>query len=259
MKYNFRKKRSWRTAMPVLLLVAGALGGCKTHAPLTSDFPAPASSANRTMVCDFESASPTNINPNLFDAGTPPGHTLANPGSVFDGTATGVSVMSAGPVTGGAEGSGNSYACNGFIVDLGNGVYPAFSIQAWFKSTHAAYDMGVFSGIQYDLKVESDDTAAWRELQIPLASTWPVSYGGTCAANCYDHFSTSYSSTAGAWMKVTHAFADFKRQGFGGPLTPADLSGTNLQQALLLQWVEGNQNMPGTIVFDFSVDQIQFY
>lgn len=237
--------------------------GCKTQTPLSpgfsSAFPPPASAVNRGMVCDLESNTPTAINPNLFDAGNPPGYTLVNPGSVINGTAPGVSVTSAGPVSGGAGGTTVSYACSGSIIDLGNGQYPAFSIQAWFRSSHAAYDMGLFTGVEYYLKVESDDSAAWRELQIPLAATWPVSYGGTCASSCYDHFSTGYEGTSGAWAKVTHAFADFKRQGFGGPLNPADLSGSNLQQALCLQWVEGNQNMPGTILFDFSVDQIQFY
>ncbi len=273
MKSNFNLKGGWLPhstvwgSVLVLTLLGGALvqweTGCKEQTPLSSGFPlpypTPVSANNYEMVCDFESNTPTAINPYLFDLSNPPAYTLLNPGSVFSWGGASVSIYNSGPVSGGANGTRTSYGCNGSVTDFGNGLYPSFNLLAQFKSGVADYNMTPFTGIQYYLKVESDDTAPWRVLEIPLSSTIPVTAGGSCLNNCYDNFYVGFGNTDGAWTRVVHAFGDFKRQGFGNPLTPSNLTGTNLQQAFCLQWEEGNQNTPGTITFDFNVDEIQFY
>jgi hypothetical protein len=239
------------------------MAGCKSKTPLDLGFPlpypTPSSSANYLMVCDFESNTPTAVNSGLYDPHNPPSYTVGDPGAWVTAGASNVSIGFSGPVSGGALGTLTAYESFGTISDIGDGQYPSFSLQAWFKNSHAPYDLSAFSGIRYYLKVESDDTALWRAFQIPLSSTLPVTYGGTCVNDCYDHFYANYASTSGAWVRMSHSFTDLKRRNFGAPLNPPNLSGANLQQALFLQWDEGNQNEFVTTHFHFSVDEIEFY
>jgi hypothetical protein len=252
----------WILLMLGTAFISGTTG-CKSKTPLDMGFPlpypTPSSSADYLLVCDFESNTPTAVNAGLYDPHNPPSYTVGNPGSVLATGADNVSIGFSGAVSGGALGTMTAYESFGTITDYGNGQYPSFSLQAWFKNAHTPYDLSAFSGIQYYLKVESDDTAPWRAFQIPLSSTWPVTYGGTCLNDCYDHFYVNYAANSGSWVKMAHSFTDLKRRNFGTPLNPPNLSGANLQQALFLQWDEGNQNNPGTVVFHFSVDEIRFY
>jgi hypothetical protein len=240
-----------------------AILGCKAKTPLNAGFPlpypTPSSATDHALVCDFESNTPTAINPYLYDRNNPPAYMLSNPGWVtFWGYAS-VSITSSGPVSGGANGTQTAYACSGSVTDYGDGTYPSFTLYAQFKSDGTVYDMGAFTGVQYCLKVESDDTASWRAFQIPLPATMPVTSGGTCTRNCYDHFFVGYGDTGGVWKKSVYAFTDLKRQGYGDPLDPPQLTGSNLGQILYLQWNESNNNVPGIIRFDFQVDEIRLY
>jgi hypothetical protein len=255
-----------RGSFGALLLMGGVMllaPGCKTQTPMTAGFPlpypTPSSSLRYVKVCDFESSPATLVNPGLFDRGNPPTYELWNPGWIETWGGATVSITVSGPVPGGAAGTATSYACMGTIVDLADGTYPSFSLNARFKSDGAVYDMSAFTGVQYQLKVEGDDTAPWRAFTIPLSTTMPVTSGGTCVSNCYDHFYVAYGTTGGAWVPVVNAFTDFKRQGYGDPLVPSNLTGANLENALGLEWVESNRNAPGTILFDFSLDEIRFY
>jgi hypothetical protein len=262
----FRKNKTLKTVLALLISIGmfwAGMAGCKSKTPLDMGFPlpypTPSLSSDYLMVCDFESTTPTAVNSGLYDPHNPPSYTLVDPGSFLATGADNVSIGFAGAITGGALGTATAYESIGAITDYGNGQYPSFSLQAWFKYSHAPYDLSAFSGIQYYLNVESDDTAPWRAFQIPLSSTWPVTYGGACVNDCYDHFYANYGSTSGAWVRMSHSFSDLKRRNFGAPLNPPNLAGENLRQALFLQWDEGNQNNPGSVIFHFSVDEIEFY
>jgi hypothetical protein len=252
-----------RGPFPVLTILAGvvlaAALGCKAKTPPVGAFPPPAAAADRALVCDFESGDPTAINPDLFDLANPPSYRLLDPGEVSYWEGPTVSVTFGGPVAGGAAGTGFSYRCFGSLVDCGDDEYPSFTLHARFRDDESEYDMGAFSGIKFYLKVESDDTALKREFEIPLTSTMPVTNGGTCLHNCWDHFHVEYGNTGGIWVPVVLAFTDFEQQGYGETLAPPNLTGANLQKALGLQWSESNDNTPGTITFDFYIDEVTFY
>ncbi len=253
------------------LAVLGALGwvGCKTEVPtsyLSSNGP------SASMVCDFESGLV--VNPNLAEANRPGNH-VVKAGAIVGTGSPNVTPLVVPP---GADNTAHCVWLNSPVTDPGNGSYPAVEFVIPVESAPltlngipvsinggpaTVYDASLFSGIQFYLKVMSDDTAGTRSFQIPVLQTSNPP-NGTCNPNatsnaCYNNFEYVYGNTGGNWQLVNLPFSVFTRQNYGAAVTPPTLSGANLQQIVSLMWTEGNDNVKGTINVDFYVDQIQFF
>jgi hypothetical protein len=259
-------KSSFRFFLLPAVLGAFAWVGCKTEAPtsyVTSNGP------SSSMVCDFENGLA--VNPHLAEPSEPGNHVqtagavsetgapmtiqIVPPGPGPDNTAH--CAWLDGPVTTPAPPANNYQAVQFLIV-------PESAGTTLNGSPFTVYNASLFSGIQFYLKVMSDDTATVRSFSIPVLQTSNPP-NGTCNPNaagggaCYNNFEYVYSTTGGAWQLVTLPFSSFTRQNYGPALTPPTLSGANLEQIVSLQWSEGGNNVPGTVNVDFYVDQVQFF
>lgn len=248
----------------VLLLTAfGAMvwAGCQMQAPTGYSH----ITSGGDVVANFDGANPLSVNLSLAEANRP-NNTVITAGSVVIVGATGV-VVSSALVSPGAAGTADCLHVFGTINDPGNATYPEIQMQVPLEksaSVSAYYDASFFTGIQFYIKTAGSDTAGKRIFSMPIAQTQPSSAGGDCnpsaALNaCYNDFFITYNNTNGAWQLVTAPFSSFTRGNYGSAVTPTTLSGTNLQQILMLDWLESNNNVAGFINVDFSVDQIQFY
>jgi hypothetical protein len=255
-------------------LLPAALGafvwvGCKTQVPtsyLSTNGPSP------SMVCDFENGLA--VNPNLAEANRPGNHVVKAATIIGTGSPNVTPLI----VTPGADNTGHCVWMNSPVTDPGNASYPAVEFVMPIESAPltleglpitingspiTVYDASLFSGVQFYLKVMSDDTAGTRSFSIPVLQTSNPP-NGTCNPNassnaCYNNFENVYSNTGGVWQLVSFPFSSFTRQGYGSAITPPTLSGANLQQIVSLMWSEGNDNVKGTINVDFYVDQVQFF
>ena len=87
-------------------------------------------------------------------------------------------------------------------------------------------------------------------LKVKTAATAPVAEGGSCAANCYDHFKKEIALGA-TWSRYSILWADLGQGGWGTPATfsPAGLIGVNFE-------VVTNKGTPAS--FDFWIDDLTF-
>lgn len=275
-----------------LFLVAGigisVLVGCQNGVPALGVYGAPVSQINRDLVADFNLANlvstvpavqpvqgpVTNnagavvegypINPNLFEMSNPPSYTLKTPGSVtvlnnFTAYNTLISWGLYGP---GANGAAYGYRMYGTVTDLGDSTFPELDLCA-YPEGGAFYDVSNFTGVQFYLKISSDDSALQRHFSIPVYQTVAVAGGGGCTAistQCYDHFAADVTDgTDGQWAFFRYNFSDLKQLVAGAIPTPPTLSGTNLQQVMWLQWGGSRNNKAGKSFVDMSVDAISFF
>ncbi len=253
MKSNFN--RVFFAAMAAL----GALvwAGCQTQYPASY----PNGSSTGGLVINFESG--LSVNPNLAEAGTP-NNKVQTPGTAAVIFTASYGSGGYGILSPGVGGSNDCIHVSGSVTDTGNGAYPTAQLEIPIEGTNNLYNASLFSGVEFYLRVPNDDTAGTKSFEIPVAQTQPSSAGGTCDSSatsnaCYNNFAVSYSDTNGAWLLVTENFSAFTRGDYGSAITPATLSGANLQQVLMLDWSEGNNNVPGTANVDFYVTQVQFY
>jgi hypothetical protein len=239
-------------ALAALCLLA--LTGCDTT-QVPSSYASGGS--NPAMAADFDGNSLA-VNPQLAEANRP-GNVVQVPGSAAGSGAT-PTLVSPGAVN-------TAYAVRmaGTVVDPGDGSYPSILLQMPLdKAGNQYYDASLFSGVRFYLKIAGDDTAGKKYFSIPIAQTEPPSSGGNCDPNatsnaCYNDFAFIVTSTGGNWEQMTIPFSSFTRGAYGSAISPTTLSGTNLQQVLMLEWGESNNNVAGTINVDFYVDQVQFY
>lgn len=239
----------------LFLALAGLVStGCQTQFPTSYA----SSGANPAMIVDFESG--LNVSASLAEANRP-NNKIVTPGVI---TPNGSPLVTPLLVSGSGLGAANTNSCvqmQGTVIDPGNASYPAILLSIPIDTNgNGRYDASLFTGIRFYIKTAPGDTAGSRSFSIPIVKT-SVAPAGTCATynSCYNGFAQAYNNTGGAWTPVNIVLASMVRGNYGGAISPTTLSGTNLQEILGLQWSEGNQNVPGTVNVDFSVDEIQFY
>jgi hypothetical protein len=157
---------------------------------------------------------------------------------------------------GGANGTAHAVHISGNLTDKGDKVYPDFEVQGKFKDG-GFYDAGNFSGVQFYYKCPSTDQALKRRFKVGSAPTLPPDQGGTCASGCYDNFGADLSVSPD-WVKKTYAFTDLKREGWGAPITPPDLT-DHLKEFINLTWAHSANNAAGTYAIDYWVDEVEFF
>ncbi|HTA77485.1 MAG TPA: hypothetical protein VK791_10035 [bacterium] len=190
----------------------------------------------------------------------------------------------------GLTSSTNQYGIQvtGFINDPENALYPpgpgnpdpiSFEIfpyvslsgaTAGFNGIPAAYDISPFQGIEFYVNISSVDSAVDRVFLVsglqdsPRSPNPPV---GVCGdpdrpddGHCFDAFQYDYTnSPRDQWVLVQKNWSDFKQYGFGSPMTPPTLTGTNLQQVVGFEWAETNGSQAGPITINYSLAGIRFF
>lgn len=169
----------------------------------------------------------------------------------------GNSISSDFVVAGGANGTAKCAHVTGTLVDQGNFVYPAFTLQGKFKGG-GFYDASAFTGIRFYYKCPADDQAIKRRFAIGTGATLPASDGGNCQTDCYNHFG-AFMDPANDWVLKSYSFEDLKREaGWGSPVTPPDLT-DHLKEFVYIKWDHSGDNHAGTYTIDYWVDEIEFY
>jgi hypothetical protein len=289
--FGLKRARTLTVALG-LILMAGigvlVLVGCQNSIPALGVYGAPASQVNRDLVADFSLGNlganvPLNqttqgpvtttagarveaypINSNLFEMSNPPSYTLKTPGAVtvlnnFPAYCTLLSWGLYGP---GANGAAYGYRMFGQVTDLGDGSFPELDMTAYIEN-EAFYDALNFTGVQFYLKIASDDTTLQRHFAIPVYQTIAVSGGGGCTSGphlCYDHFAADVTGgTNGQWQFFRYNFSDLKQLVAGAIPDPPTLSGANLEQIMWLQWGASRNNKAGTSTVDIWVDDIELF
>ena len=159
--------------------------------------------------------------------------------------------------SGGADGTKMCAHVTGSLLDQGNFVYPAFTLQAKFKNS-GYYDASAFTGIQFYYKCPSDDQSMKRRFGVGTAPTLPGSDGGTCQNDCYNHFG-AFQDPSNDWVLRSYNFADLKREsGWGSPVTPPDLT-DHLKEFIYIKWDQSGDNHAGTYKIDYWVDKVEFF
>jgi hypothetical protein len=202
--------------------------------------------ADQSIIGNFDDGS-KNVNSKLFGGGGGQWMTITFGGNTIDSDFV---------VDGGANGTPKAAHIFGSLADRGDKTYPAFQLQCKFKDS-GYYDASNFNGLSFYYKCPADDTALKRRFGIGTAPTLPGDQGGTCASNCYDLYGTNLNPT-NDWLKITLAFTDAKREGWGAPVTPPDLV-DHLKEFINLQWQHSANNVAGTYTIDYWVDEVQFF
>lgn len=228
------------------------------------------------FISDFESGT-TGLNPHLpgvtssmFWRSTTYGGTAASPNKVntifvvpntvpdaMDSSSFAIHVFA--PLL--ATGIGNGYESDQLICPL----YDA--------ATRTYFDASAFSGIQFLINIQADDTNTDPVFQIAIDQTEPPpalqgAAGGTCLAGseCNSHFQISLSSAVtvhNAWQPVSVLWGGFNPAFAPNPITPTPVYLTDhLNRIIFLQWAFSN-NVLGTIppvvtYTDYWVDNVQF-
>jgi hypothetical protein len=209
--------------------------------------PKPTIPKDERVISNFDDGS-KNINSKLFGGAD---------GSWSTITFGGNSISQDFIESGGANGTKMCAHVTGTLKDLGNFVYPDFTLQGKFKSS-GYYDASSFSGIQFYYKCPSDDNAMKRRFSIGTAPTLPGSEGGTCQSDCYNHWG-AYMDPANDWVFKSYKWEDLKREaGWGSPVTPPDLT-DHLKEFIYIKWSHGGDNHAGTYKINYSVDEIEFF
>ncbi len=266
----------------LLALSCAALwAGCEAKVAPVGAYSAPATTADRTVVVDFNSVPSTlpssqppsgpltdingfpvsfyPINPLLFEP--IPGNQLQFPGSVQ--VVNNFSIYENAVLDFEGPGANNSLWAahiSGAVTDLSNNVFPAVDFQIPMESG-SKYDMSFFTGVNFYYKTSAADKVLKRVFQIPTLQTQapPAGNCDNSTGKCYDHFTLTLPSTNGSWRKFSVKFTDLTRGGFGWPMNPPNLTGENLKEVLWLQWEESNANIAGIAGVDFWVDEVQFF
>jgi hypothetical protein len=232
----------------LLLALTALLGwGCQSMAPTGALGGSSANSSN--LVINFEGTPATVVNPFLAEAGVP-GNVVQSPGNISVDVAGGVTFD--GIVSPGANGTAHAYQVSGPVT----GSICQMIITLDTKSTSGYYNASLFKGVQFYMRVMTDDNCTSRQFSIPIAQTMPVTNGGTCLSGCYDHFGYTYQGTGGKWQLYALNFSSLTRNSYGSAVNPPTLTGSNLAQFVQLQWQE---NGGGSSNADFGIDEVQFY
>jgi len=160
-----------------------------------------------------------------------------------------------------ATGIGNGYEADQLICPLYNAV------------TRTYYDASSFTGIQFLINIQADDTNTNPVFQIAIDQTEPPpalqgAAGGLCLAGkeCNSHYQVpllSYVSAGAGWQPVSLVWSAFSPAFAPNPITPNGSSLTShLNKIVFLQWVFSD-NVPGQIpptatYTDYWVDNVQF-
>ena len=202
---------------------------------------------DQSIICNFDDGS-KNMDPKLYGASGGMWMAISSGG--------GGTINSDFIVAGGANGTPKAAHVFGSLTDKGDKAYPGFQLQGKFTGS-GFYDASNFTGLQFYYKCPSDDTCIKRRFGIATAPTLPTDQGGTCASNCWDHYGTNLLVNDN-WAKYTLVFADTKREGWGGPVTPPDLV-DHLTEFVSLTWTHQGNNVAGTYNVDYWVDEVEFF
>lgn len=220
--------------------------------------PDPGSSLGSSYITDFETGSGA-LNPNL--TGLPAG--AAGFAYYVGNGSTQQPIVQCG-------GYNSNFAARmfGSFVDPANSSYPSAQLQCNFNNGTTYYDCSAFTGVQFYLLVAAMGPAPLTFTFNALpASVVPTGANGTCAANCYDTFTTGLASPA-AWQAVTIAFSTLARAGtWGNPVSfmgnPCSYNvfndGCNNKDLMQFSWQAASNNSAGTYNFDWKVDNVTFY
>lgn len=218
--------------------------------PLPSPTPTPLP-LPPNVIDNFEDGNPLNLNP------MNPSLTNSNNGfwQVFSwaGNETNITGEVVGP---GANSTALAAHVFGTLVGAGSG-FPGFTLRGKFKSS-GFYDATPFSGIQYYYKTAASDAAVNRLFHIAVSQTTPPADGGTCAANCFDHFRAVLGNTGGAWTFRSHNFAAMSQAGWGTPVSPPGLV-NHLDEITFIQWIHDHNNDIGSWWIEYWVDEVEFF
>lgn len=244
--------------------------GCTAKMPSATTFVATATpTVPPNVIANMEDGG-TYLNPAMSGVGptgVPNGFWVASswgdPRNIVNGT-SGADIVFLGGM--GANGTNGSIHIYGTIYDWGDGQYPSYQLEGKLKGGQY-FDALVygFTGVKYYLKIGTTDTCTYRRFNVPCGGTTPPSGGGWCTSQCFSHFGAALgTASTGLWTQRTHPFLSLSRA-FGNPLTPATLSGANLQQLLQVQWQFGLNlaspppTPPRSAVVDYWVDEIEFF
>ncbi|MDB4991092.1 MAG: hypothetical protein JWN04_6270 [Myxococcaceae bacterium] len=190
----------------------------------------PASSGGTVLIDDFEDGD-SKVNPIDGLSGT--WYTLSDGTSGTIAPAVGSTLV---PVSGGALGSARAMHVSGRgFTFWGAGL--AASLSAY----QCKYDGSAQRGLQFYAKGSG-------ALQVALATSQTVraSQGGSCTANCDDHFNVPVALSSG-WQLHTITFSSLKQSGFGTPAT------FQVSQLMYVQFYFGPN-----VTFDLAVDNVAF-
>ena len=155
------------------------------------------------------------------------------------------------------------------LFQPGPGNYDSVYVRAYPNYNGGGfYDVSAYSGMQFYLKVASDDNAPAKQFHVPINQTtgWPPAPGVCVNPNdpglvhCWDDFYYDYTDvTRDQWVFVQKRWAEFKQYGNGSIPNPPTLSGDNLKHVIGFQWVEGNSAQAGPFTVDFMVTGAKFF
>ena len=118
----------------------------------------------------------------------------------------------------------------------------------FFLAGESAYDLTPYTGITFYAK--SRAAATMVHVKFATATTTPASEGGSCAADCNDHFA-AVVALGSDWQKFTVTFAALEQEGWAPK--PKDLAHSLFVYFGYLGTDAGAEN------FDFLVDDIRLY
>jgi len=237
------------------LVLFAASWGCRGKLPSMSSMAQPIAKVPDYVIDNFEDGN-TIFNTSLRGASA---GTWTNYGTSGQSTVNSASYVLANTLADTLNPTGMAAHVLGSLTDPANGSYPEVTLQGRFNKA-PYYDASSFTGLKYLILIGSTDTATKRRFKITIAKTVPISNGGVCETNCWDHFGINMpAAPTGTWVSQAVTFATATREGWGSPITPATFTGTNLQELIGLDWAESRNNMGGTSVIDFWVDEVEFF
>jgi hypothetical protein len=207
--------------------------------------PKPQLSRASRLMGDFEDGT-TSMNPKLYSSNE--GSWMATNGS---------EILSGFIAAGGANGTTRAAHLRGMVVDTGDFSYPALVLQGKFHA-NGNYDASLFIGVRFYYKNAPDDKAHRSRFSVAIAPTVSSSEGGSCLDQCGNHYGANINPSA-EWTQVSYKFGDLAReQGWGATVTPPGLP-DHLQELVYLKWEHGANNVKGTFMMDYSIDEVEFF
>jgi len=261
-------------AVMVLAVFLAAAWGCKGKYPPVSSMTRTAASMSDNVIDTFEDANAF-YNPALRGA---PNGTWVNYGTAGQGVLNTSNFVVPNANPSGINTTATAAHLLGTLKDPGNASYPEATLQGRFNVAPACdrtdprnlskcvfYDASSFTGLRYMVRIASADTAVKRRFKMTIANTVPVANGGFCIAcglpggGCWNAFGGDFTVPRDTWVQQSYTFATMTREAWGCAIIPASFSGINLKQLIGLDWCASRDNVLGTSLIDFWVDEVEFF
>jgi hypothetical protein len=145
------------------------------------------------------------------------------------------------------------------------GAYYSATLTANLYNGSTYFNIAPFStGVDFWIKVVTlTPGTVGLTMYIPLDTTTATCCGGTCVANCWDHFSEPMPAATGTWVRQQLPWANFTRGGWGASLAPCSNTnihdGCNDAHVLQLQWAASPNGVAASVNAEFWVDNVTFY